>query len=437
MNIENQEQAPKEIFSLKIKRSTIRAFLGIVLYKVVLDLAYYFIISRVWSYAQFTLEINSLKLVESYLLLVIIFILMPKSREKLSNIMVWLLILLSYIPMLTIFAFMDEARVYMYAVTGFWLIVFLLLHMPTVYFAPLRQSKIIRYSLFICLGVVVLLLIYEYLGLSFNLDLTKVYDIRREYVAAEIPMIGYLVGVLAKIVNPTFFVLFLVKKKWVPAVLIIIFQLLLFSATGNRSYLFTLPIVLVLMWIVTRRNSFVYIGIGLAAVVFLGMLSYWLINDLNTISLLARRTLLVPAQISFFYYDFFSSHELVLLSNSSLGFFIDYPYHLNPPHLIAETYFNQPEMGANTGIWGDAYMNFGLLGLALWGILLAIILKLVDSCSRRVDLRIGVAVIAMVVINLTNSGLLTNILTHGLWLALLLLYLLPKRDVIKEGITSV
>ena len=85
-------------------------------------------------------------------------------------------------------------------------------------------------------------------------------------------------------------------------------------------------------------------------------------------------------------------------------------------------------MSANTGIVGDAFMNFGFIGLALWGILLAIILKLVDSCSKRVDFRVGVAAIAMPTMSLVSSALLTCLLTHGLLLALLLLYLLPKQS---------
>lgn len=85
-------------------------------------------------------------------------------------------------------------------------------------------------------------------------------------------------------------------------------------------------------------------------------------------------------------------------------------------------------MDAVTGVVGDAYMNFGFIGLALYSILLTIALKLVDTCSRRVDFRVGVSAIAIPAIVLTNSGLLTALLTHGLLLALLLLYLLPKRD---------
>lgn len=413
-----------------MKKSTIRAFLSLVLFKVALDLSYYFVISPFWSYSGFVLRLNSLKLVESYLLLFIIFALMPKSVKKLSNIMVWLLILLSYIPMLTVFAFRDEVRIYMYGVTGFWILVFLLLHtpMPTVSLAPLKQARIIRYSIFICLTVIVFLMVYKYLGISFNFDLSKVYDIRSEQPLSAIPMGGYLIRWVARIINPIFFALFIIKRKWLLVGLIIFLQIWLFSVTGHKSQLFTLPFVLALMWIITRRNPLAYMGMGLVAIVLIGMLSYWLADSLMISSLFTRRILLAQAKLSFYYYDFFSQNELVYLSASRLGFFLDYPYHLSPAHLIGEVYFGNPEMNANTGVVGNAFMDFGFTGLALYSILLVIILKLVDTCSRRIDFRVGIAAIAMLAMSLTNGALTSVFLTGGLLLALILLYLLPKEN---------
>jgi hypothetical protein len=412
---------------LRITSNTVWAFLCLLLYRIVLDISYYFIISTLWSYSKFELHLDGLKLVESYFLFLLVFILMPKSTERLSSIFVWLLIILSYIPMLTLFAFADENRAFMYAVSGFWVAVLLLLRMPGLSLPPLRQSGIIRWSLFIGFTVTVILLVHNYLGLSFNLDLGDVYNVRGWYVAAQIPWAGYLFNWFGYIVNPVFFALFIRKRKWLLVALIVFLQFWLFSVTGLKTFLFALPFVLALMWIMTRRKPLCYIAVGFAGVVVLGMLSYWLIEDVWILSLGGTRTLFRPAQLSFFYYDFFSTNELVFLSASRLGFFLDYPYHLSPPNLIAEVYFGKPEMTAVTGITGDAYMNFGFAGLALWGIMLAIILKLVDSCAKRVDLIVGIAAIAIPAVILANSGLTTSLLTHGLLLALLLLYLLPNR----------
>lgn len=415
--------------SLKVKKQNIYNFFFIILYKTILDLSYYFVIAKVWAYTRFDLNLNVLKLFESHCLLFVIFFLMPKSKEKLSNVMVWLLILLSYVPMLTLFAFMDQPRVYMYAVTGFWILVFLLLKLPAISFTSLKSSEsgIIRYSIFIGLTGIVFFLIYGYLGIFLSFDLTKVYDIRAQYLAIGVPLAGYLFNWLAYIVNPIFFALFLVKRKWILVGVIIFLQILLFSVSGVKAFLFAIPFVLMLMWIVTRKNPVFWMAMGLIVIILAGMVSYWLIGDIWVSSLFTRRALLTPAQLSFFYYDFFSNHDYTFLSQHRVfRNFSDYPYELNPPHLIGDVYFDRPEMGANNGIYADAYMNFGFIGFIFWAFLLTIILKLVDSFSKNKKMTVTIAAIAIPTMFLTNSALLTSLLTHGLLLSLIILYLLSK-----------
>jgi len=346
--------------------------------------------------------------------------------------MVWLLILISYVPMLTLFAFMDRPRTYMYAVAGFWVFIFLLLKLPTVSFLSLKksQSKIIRLFVFFCLNIIVFWSIYNYLGFQFNFDLLRVYeDIRPRYVAARIPLAGYLFNWLCLIVNPIFFAMCIKQKKWIYAVFIAFLQFLVFSVTGMKYFFFALPFVSALMWIISRKNPLAWMMVGLIGVILTGVFSFWLIDDRLISSFFIRRPLFVPAQLSFFYYDFFSTHNHVVLSHSIFRFFLDYPYHLGSGYLIGETYFGNSKTNAVTGIVGDAYMNFGFVGLVLWSILLVIILRLIDSFSKNKDAKITVATIAMPAITITNSALLTNLLTHGLLLALVLLYLLPKRKI--------
>lgn len=419
------------MFDLKINKIIFCDFVLVFFYKVVLDLSYYFIISNVWNYARFDLNFNILKLFESFFLLFIIFILAPKYFKKLSNIMIWLLVLISYVPMLTLFSFMDQPRIYMYAVTAFWLMIFSLMKIkfPKISLRSLKQAGIIRYFLFFSLTSTIFLMIYQYLGFFLNFDLTKVYDIRLEYVAAKIPLAGYFFSWLAYVINPIFFALFITKKKWFWVMLIVISQLFLFSVTGMKTFLFALPFVLVLIWIISRKNPIQWMAIGLIGIILLGMFSFWFLDDIWITSLFTRRTLLVPAQLSFFYYDFFSNNTYTFFSQHNIfRNFVEYPYNLSSSHLIAETYFNKPEMNAVNGIYGDAYMNFGFFGLFLWALLLSLILRLFDFFSKRKKITITIAAIAMPTMALVNSALLTCLLTHGLLLALVFLYLLPKQN---------
>ena len=428
------DQAPSLYCTIgQIEKSTLWSFVSIALYKVMLDVSYFYLISPIWSYAKFELNLNSIKLAESYFLLFVVFLLMPKSSKKLSDVFVWLLILFSYIPMLTLFALKDETRIFMYAVTGFWLLVFFLLQMSWVSLPLFKQSALLRFSLFALLSIIVYLMIYKYLGFSFTIDIRKVYEIRSQFSETAIPLAGYLFTWLAYIVNPLFFAFFCVKRKWIFVVLIVFLEFLLFSQTGNKTFLFALPFMLILIWIITRKNPLAYTAIVLSGGIVLGIFSYWVIDDIWISSLFTRRSLFVPAQLSFFYNDFFSKNECVFLSHSIFSSFSDYPYHLVPPNLIGDIYLGDPGCSANTGIVGDAYMNFGYAGLFLWAVLFAVIVKLLDTFTSGKDIRIAIGGIAMPVITLMNSALLTNLLTHGLLLSLLLLYLLPENDVLVKS----
>jgi hypothetical protein len=55
-------------------------------------------------------------------------------------------------------------------------------------------------------------------------------------------------------------------------------------------------------------------------------------------------------------------------------------------------------------------------------------LKLVDAAARGVEPRFAAALVAMPAFQLVNSGLLTTLLTHGLALAILILWAIgPSR----------
>ena len=421
--------------NLKIKKNTIKTLVFVVIYKIILDLAYYLIISPVWSYSKFIFKFNALKLIESYFLLFILFILMPKKTKKLSSIMLWIFFLISYIPTLTLFALMDESTIFMYATTFFWITVFLVMRakMPTLNIKILKQSKIIRWIIFITIPIISFMLIYKYLGLHINFSLRNVYEIRSHYTGLHIPFAGYILNWFAKIIGPTLFVIFFVKKKWIPLILVLGLQMLLFSITGHKSYLFIIPFVFAMLWIVKRKNSLNWMTISLIIIILISSLSYYLIDDLWLSSLSVRRTLLVPAQLSFFYYNFFSNHQFTFLSQHHIfRNIIDYPYQLNPPHLIGKECFGLPDMGSNNGIVSDGYMNFGFIGMIIWAIVLSFILKLIDNLSGRKNIKITIAIIIIPTLSIISSSLPTVLITHGLMLSLLLLYLLPKEELNKR-----
>ncbi|MBL7053958.1 hypothetical protein ISS06_02025 [Patescibacteria group bacterium] len=417
--------------ALVIKKNKIKIFTLIIIYRVILDLSYYLIISPFWAYSKFVFQPNSFKLIESYLLLFIVFVLIPKKTKKPSHIILWMLFLISYIPMLTLFCLMDESRIFMYASTFFWIIISLIIQaIPLkLNIKKIKQSKAIIWTIFIIISTLSFIFIYKYLGFQINFNIRNVYEIRSSYANLHVLLANYTLNWFAKIIGPLFFTIFLIKKKWGLLILTTLLQILLFSGTGNKLYLFILPFILVLIWALNKKNFYSRITISLIGLILLSVLIYYTTNDLLPPSFAIRRSLLVPAQLSFFYYDFFSENPYTYLSQHHFfQNFINYPYELSPSKLIAKNYLSNPAGNPNNGIISDGYINFGFLGMLLWAIILSFILKLIDNISYKKNIKVVMAVLATFILSIRGTALLTAFITHGLLLALLLLYLLPKEN---------
>ena len=205
-------------------------------------------------------------------------------------------------------------------------------------------------------------------------------------------------------------------------------EMLLFSVTGERVLLFVFPYALLLMVLVKTKNPLAYFSLVLSFLIILGMGLSLLFGSLKTADLFNKRTLLEPALISFFYYDYFSQHGITYLSQHSfVKDIVAYPYDLDPPNLIGKYYYDNPETHANNGFFADAYMNFGFLGFLIWPFILAFFLELADGCSRARDKGVALATLGIAAVLFTNVELLTAFFTNGLILGLAMVYLLPKQ----------
>jgi hypothetical protein len=145
---------------------------------------------------------------------------------------------------------------------------------------------------------------------------------------------------------------------------------------------------------------------------------------------LTGRFVIVPAQLAFLYHDFFSKHGFIPFAYAikfyaRLPIAVQYPYAQSPDLVIGQAYYHQ-NLAAVTGIVGDAYMNVGYIGLAIWGVGLALLLKLMDACSEGLKSRLAIAAVAMVAVALPETYFIRVLGTTGFFWALILLYLLPR-----------
>lgn len=267
-------------------------------------------------------------------------------------------------------------------------------------------------------------------GFHFDFSLfslgSNTYDRRAEAVAAGNIFTAYLMGPLCKVMLPMLLLwgMLYLRRYWWAALLAMSCMLYLFMVSPQKSILFSIAIVILCGFF---KDAFVKSGVLLlgvlalcAGVVLLNVATGHVMAE----SIVVRRLFFIPALVTDSYFAFFDHHP-ILLSHSFLHHFFEYPYTLDPSHLIGKMMYNRSITSCNTGIVADGFMNFGHLGAIFFvfiGAFLFHLMESVDYDSRYLGL------VVLLLFAFLNGALFTSLLTHGGWLLLLVvLFFIPRR----------
>lgn len=251
----------------------------------------------------------------------------------------------------------------------------------------------------------------------------EVYDARAVANSKANFITNYLFSPLGKVLLPTILIMGLLHKDWKITLLAVGAMLYLFMVNPHKSVLFSIPIAIAFVFFKryeTKTGAFLLL---MVIVLILTVMARVLMNNVLPESILVRRGFFLPTLISDNYFSFFE-HNNLTLSHSVMKGFLTYPYELDPAHLMGFMMHEQSITSCNTGIIADGYMNFGHVGVLLWILIVVLLFKYIDSlgvCSAYFG------VIFIFLYTLTNSALLTSLLTHGGFVLLLILTFLVER----------
>lgn len=268
-------------------------------------------------------------------------------------------------------------------------------------------------------------------GINFEfLALTDVYDQRADYreALAEATVLGYLVSNQANVINPLLIARGIQQRNWPVVSFVALGQLILYTATGFKTVLFSLLaiVALLIFFRVVRNRQLIWFLWGASAL----LVVTWVVDksaDSGLFSsLFARRFLYTPARLSGLYFDWYSNNPLSLMANSILRPFIDSPYQFGPARTIAIYATGSAEASLNANVFASGFAEFGWAGLFGASILLGIYLRILDRAAAGLPLWVGVIATVMPAVTLSNTALHTAILSHGLLAAVVVLYLTPR-----------
>lgn len=419
---------------MKISKKTLLDLFLLLVFKAMLEVSYKLIINPIYGYSGFILDLNFLKLFESYIFLIPIFLFLPRGQEKISTIGLKLLFLLIIVPTLSIYALTNAPRLYLYfLLVSFCITIFTVKIFPMIKIKKTRNTNIILVYIIGVITFIVYTVLIEINGIPTlkALVFANVYEIRSE-VSWGLPIMGYLVPWQANIVNCFLIGFIWYKRRYFALILVAGLQILLFLIAGHKSFLFSPLLVIFVIYAVQKKKLMSLSLVGLISIILFSLALHQLQITNMPASLFIRRALFMPAKISFNYHDFFSQNEKMYLSQSKVGLGLaENPYEdygMSTANMMGMIYLDELGCHMNTGYMGDSYMNFGFAGMVIFSLILGLIFVAADSFSKNQSIFVAIAVFAKPISGLTNGALFTVMLTGGLVLSFLFIYLLREGE---------
>ncbi len=409
----------------------------LIIYIALLKWAYVTSISKLFSYMGYTYhDLSVIAIIISWMLPIIPIIWMPLTIQRPSQIIYWLLYLSVVVPSciipwyslkldITVLCMLIIVLLMVFGIIG------LIYRIPLVRIPRINITWNIFGVIMLFIAVALYFMVVSVYGFHIKyVPLTDVYAQRLEYSIKALQtstIVLYAINWLGNVINPVLLVWGLYKNKTLLVIGGILGQLFIYSINGSKLVFLSIVLILALFILIKifKLKRFSLTLISLFIMLFLVCIIIdWYSKGIFFSSLFIRRLVVTPGLLTGYYFDFFSIHEKVVLSDSIFSKLAQYPYSWPFQNLIGSTYFGSIEASANANIWANAFAHFGFCGQIVFSIIFAVVLWIYDSIAQD-KLILGTLIISIYAFVFANTGLLTSLLTGGFWLSVLIVYLIP------------
>ncbi len=367
-------------------------------------------------------------------LIVLATLLLPIQVRKPGAFFQWLLYLVVYVPVLLIPPYalgygMEYATMQGLVFVGFAILAGVGLLPPIRFPEPRWMFGAFIAGLLVYSAVMMLWLVMQ-LGVPTSIPaITNPYAQRAAFSAAMAgagPVL-YLIAWQTSAINPLLLLIGLYRRQWSLFLTGVGLNVLMYSLAGHKSHLLSSVLVVAIylaLWLPARIRGIVIAG-GAITLVLVTQAMYLLAGAIFPVSILVRRMLMTPGLLTGYYYDFFSDIGFTY-QFGPLSMFVDgVALERTTPRTIGYEYFGSTTMAANANFWADGYSAMGYAGVVLVSVLLALVLWAMNSLSESRPATIATPLFIVALYSLTNSALPVSLLTHGILLTVLLIWMLP------------
>lgn len=408
--------------------SRVAACLCFLLYKGVFDILYLKCVGGVHAY--FSICPSTLNIICGWLITLIMSLAFTGfyRQNTASAVMLIIFNMFYFIPMTTYCGYAGGSASFLFWGIIYWMLLTALqLKMPVVVWSKETRTgsdKRRIWILSILAAVPVLYVWARYTGFRLLFNLGAIYEVRAEAAGYAIPLpVQYLLNMMPVIIA-LLMVQTLRNRQYLASLFLLAVVFIDFSIAGHKTVIL-FPVILIGGYIFYRKNM---ISLILPAGVLLEIMAI-AENFLGRglfVTLVFRRMGLVLAQLSEFYYRFFSYSSTDLFRQGIIG---KLGFHSIYSQRIANVIGNNFEtqvVNCNNGLMADAWANLGIIGIFVMPVVVAYCLRLLDFASHKVDVRLIIGIVVYYAFSFANSQWSTVLLTHGFILMCLLLLFFPR-----------
>ena len=413
-----------------------------ILYKIIVDIIYIFCIGPGSSFGVMG---NVWKIIAGYMIVVVLSLSLYRIQriENASTILLTVIYMIYFVPITTYCGWGPGSNsllffMFLYAL----LLTFLEIKIP-VYSIKIsgnsKKGEVILsagfYILFIVVAVLTLYIAYRYTGFRVITNLNDVYQYRAE--AAEYDMPGWLSRMqsFSNILIPMLILMAFVRKKILLVLLGCVFLILNFSYAGHKS-IFFMGIILFAGYFFWRKGMnclFLPAGCMLGVI---GLFEYFFSSHAYIVSWFFRRQGYTLAQLSDYYYRFFSENPTDIFRGTFLGKIgFSSPYSLPIAKVIGNNYSTQT-VNCNNGLLADVWSHLGVIGLIVMPVILVICFRLFDMAATGLSTRYIVGLAAYYAVSFSNSTWSTVLLTHGYLIMCVAFFMFPRDNSQKSEVKT-
>mgnify|MGYP001623673255 CR=1 FL=1 len=396
-------------------KNTLCFFIIILIYKVTLELGFWYLLQKAYANTNvYHFEFNYVKYLLGLFWCILLYFLIDHEERKPSTFFLQMQYVIAFIPITVIFAFSNENIIYYTALCfAFAVAEMLVMLVKTIH---LPQIEIMTKGLVIAFYLITAVVYFDIIRENgmFTLeavDIYAVYTLRGDFQLNK--YIGYMFDWQYIIITPFFIIRAFQRRKYLTMFFFCGLQFLAYLYAAQKAILFIIPLVLAIC-ILSRLKNF---GLYAYSALMSGIVVITACGGISDImyrlyDLLVRRVFILPANLKFIYYDFFSQNPQIGLAGTLWGKFLEIPnpYDERIGVIISKVYFDNPVMNSNTGFLAEGYYRFGLWGIFLALLLFAFILLMLDYSSTLNGYSFAVSIGFFAMFLLNDGGLIDPLL---------------------------